>query len=357
MQMLRSLLLRFSILGFAFFGMAMLAAAQNNATLQGTVTDPSGAAVPGATVTVTDQATGTIRTTQTTNTGFYQVAQLLPGQYTVAIAKAGFENSQTTNVAVLAEQFRGLDVVLKVGGAAQTVTVNGANQPLLQTEDASLTGTLTAQQVQRLPQFGRDVYELVRLQPGIFGDGERNGAGLSIGFPNGPGQGGSGGPGGSNTAIFQTENQQSISAAGQRMTSNDYMVDGVSVNSLQWGGAAVITPSMESVQEMTVLSNDYDAADGRNSGAHIKIVTKSGTNTFHGTGFFQYETPGFNAYNKYNGPGAIPARVDNAFRQFGGNLGGPIIHDKLFFFFNYEGLRSSNTTHDAQGSRRHNSMP
>lgn len=349
MQTLRSFLLRFLVLTFGLAALALTAAAQNNATLQGTVTDPAGAAVPGATVTVLDQATGTVRQTQTTGTGFYQVAQLSPGEYTVTIEKTGFQKSQTSNVTVLAEQFRGLDVVLTVGAAATTVTVNGATAPLLQTEDASLTGTLTARQVQRLPEFGRDVYELVRLQPGIFGDGERSGRGQSVGFPNGPGaNSGSGGPGGSNTAIFQTENQQSISADGQRITSNSYMVDGVSVNSLQWGGAAVITPSIESVQEMTVISSDYDASDGRNSGAHVKVVTKSGTNSFHGTGFFQYETPGLNAFNKYNGPGALPERIDNAFRQFGGNLGGPIIHNKLFFFFNYEGMRSNNTTHDAQ---------
>lgn len=343
------LLRRFLVLSLLTLCFAGAAAAQNNATLQGTVTDPSGAGVPGAMVTITDQATGVMRHTQTTNTGFYQVAQLPPGQYSVMIEKAGFQKNQTSNVNVLAEQFRGLDVTLQIGGASQTVTVNGANQALLQTEDASISGTLTAPQVERLPEFGRDVYELLRLSPGIFGDGERNGSGSSVGFPNGPGSnGGSGGPGGSNTAIFQTENQQSISANGQRITSNDYMVDGVSVNSLEWGGAAVITPSLESVEEMTVLSNDYDAADGRNSGAHVKIVTKGGTNAFHGTGFFQYETPGLNAYNKFNGPGAPDARVDNAFRQFGGNLGGPVIHNKLFFFFNYEGLRSNNTTFNDQ---------
>ncbi|MGB6482889.1 MAG: carboxypeptidase regulatory-like domain-containing protein [Candidatus Acidiferrales bacterium] len=338
-----------SFLILLLLAFATTAAAQNNATLQGTVTDPSGAAVPNANVTVMDQATGVIRQTKTTSTGFYQVAQLPPSQYTVTIEATGFQKSQTTNVTVLAEQFRGLEVVLQLGGTTQSVTVNGANQALLQTEDASISGTLTAPQVERLPEFGRDVYELLRLSPGIFGDGERNGAGLSVGFPNGPGSNaGSGGPGGSNTAIFQTENQQSISADGQRITANDYMVDGVSVNSLEWGGAAVITPSLESVQEMTVLSNDYDAADGRNSGAHIKIVTKNGTNKFHGTGFFQYQTPGLNAYNKFNGPGTPDERVDNAFRQFGGNLGGPVIHNKLFFFFNYEGLRSNSSTYDAQ---------
>lgn len=345
MDRLCSLLRRLVLVVFGLLAFAGIAAAQNNATLQGTIMDPSGAAVPDATVTVLNQETGTIRQTTTTGTGFYQIAQLLPGQYTVTIEKAGFQKSETTNVTVLAEQIRGLDLTLKLGGATQTVTVNGANQALLQTEDANIAGTLTTQQVQRLPQFGRDVYELVRLQPGIFGEGARTGAGLSIGFPNGPGgNGGSGGPGGSNTAIFQTENQQSISANGQRITSNDYMVDGVSVNSLEWGGAAVITPSLESVQEVTVLSNDYNATDGRNSGAHIKIVTKNGTNTFHGSGFFQYETPGLNAFNKFNGLNAPDVRVDNQFRQFGGNLGGPVIHDKLFFFFNYEGLRSNNTS-------------
>lgn len=359
MVKLCSFFYRCSFFGFLLLAFAVTASAQNNAALQGTVTDPSGAAVAGANVTITDQATGTVRQTQTTNTGFYQVAQLPPGQYTVTIEKTGFQKSQTTNVTVLAEQLRGLDVALQVGGTAQTVTVNGANEPLLQTEDATISGTLSTQEVQRLPSFGRDPYELLRLAPGVFGDDARSGLGLSEGFPNGPGANGtnSGGPGGSNTAIYQTENQQSISANGQRITSNDYTVDGISVNSLQWGGAAVVTPSVESVQEITVIANDYDAADGGNSGAHIKVVTKSGTNQFHGTGFFQYQTPGLNAYNKYNGVNfganntytANPdIRDENAYRQFGGNFGGPIIKDKLFFFFNYEGLRDNNTTYSDQ---------
>src|SRR5205823_6825648 len=106
----------------------------------------------------------------------------------------------------------------------------------LQTEDANIAGELPAAEVQRLPALNRDPYELVRLAPGIFGDAERYGDGRSVGFPNGPGaNNGSAGPGGSNVAIFQVENQQPISANGERVTSNDYLVDGVSVNSLQWG--------------------------------------------------------------------------------------------------------------------------
>src|SRR4029077_19919588 len=140
----------------------------------------------------------------------------------------------------------------------------------------------------------------------------------------------------------------------QRLTSNDFLIDGVSVNSLQWGGAAVVTPSVESVQEITVLANDYDASDGRSSCAHIKVVTKAGTNNLHGAGFFQYQTPGLNAFNKFNGYNFGPntfdpaVRDDNAYRQFGGNLGGPVLKNKLFFFFNYEGLRDNNTTFQNQ---------
>lgn len=348
-SLFRRVCVRLSLMAFVSLALAVCAWGQYNASIQGTVTDSSGAAVPNAKVTVMNQATGVSSQTTTSATGFYTIGQLPPGNYTVTIEANGFQKSETKDVVVLAEQIRGLDLTLTVGGANQTVTVNGATTPLLQTENATISGTLTQQEIQQLPKFGRDVYELVRLAPGIFGDGARTGSGLSIGFPNGPGQNsGSGGPGGSNTAIFQTENQQSISSNGQRITSNDYMVDGVSVNSLQWGGAAVVTPSADSVQEITIVSNDYDASDGRNSGAHIKVVTKSGTNTFHGGGFFQYETPGLNAFNKFNGPGAPDVRDQDAFRQFGANIGGPIIKNKLFFFFNYEGLRDNTSTFSNQ---------
>jgi outer membrane receptor protein involved in Fe transport len=343
-------------LAFLLFSLAPceLAHAQYGAGLQGTVTDASGAAVAGAKVTLKDQATGVSRDTVTDQAGFYRFSQIPPGTYTATVEASGFRTNVTTDVSIQAELLRGLDLKLQLGQVSQTVTVSGSVVPALRTEDASISGTLTTQDVQDLPAIGRDPYELVNLAPGVFGDNARSGAGLSVGFPNGPGaNNGSGGPGGSNTAIFQTENQISVSANGQRITSNDYMVDGVSVNSLQWGGAAVLTPSPDSVQEITVLSNDYDASDGRDAGAHIKVTSKSGTNRFHGSGFFQYEDPGLNAYNKFGGynegVGFAPdIRDDDAFRQFGGSLGGPIVKDKLFFFFNYEGLRDSNTTFQDQ---------
>ena len=338
------------VLAIALGAGSAAAWAQNQAAIRGTVTDPSGAAVAGARVTATNESTQVARTTMTTSAGVYEIAQLAPGLYTVAVSAKGFASQQVQNVNVLAEQPHGLNFELKVGQVAETVTVNGAALPTLQTQDASLANTISEQVVTAMPKFGRDPYELLRLTPGVFGDGERSGTGRSVGFPNGPGaNNGSGGTGASNVALYQTENQQSLSSGGQRITSNDYTIDGVSVNSLQWGGTAVLTPSPASVQEVTVIANDYNAADGRNSGAQIKVVTRGGTNQFHGGGFFQLQDPGLNAYNKYGGfnPGsgfAPPLRIDTAFRQFGGHLGGPILKNKLFFFFNYEGLRDNSST-------------
>jgi len=325
------------------------ALAQYGASLEGTVTDKSGAVIVGATVTITDQATGVSHSTVTGEAGFYRITGLPPGRYKVDVESASFKKSSRSDVQVGSEAASAANVTLESGSASETITVTGA-PPALQTEDATVQGTLPSIAVENLPEIDRDPYELLRLAPGVFGDGARMGNGQSAGFPNGAGgNGGSAGPGGSNTAIFQVENQQPISANGQRVTSNDYLVDGVSVNSLQWGGAAVITPSIEAVQEITVLSNDYDASDGRSSGAHIKTVTKSGTNAFHGGGVFLYHDPNFNAYNRFSGyePGVgftPPVRDDDAYRQFAGTFGGPVIKNKVFFFFNYEGLRAANTT-------------
>jgi hypothetical protein len=342
---------RFLLMGAIIAFLSSTVLAQYGASLEGTVSDKSGAVVVGATVTITDQATGVSHSAVTGQAGFYRITELPPGRYRVDVEAATFKKTSRSDVQVDSEAANAANVTLESGNASETITVSGA-PPSLQTEDATIEGTLSSVAVENLPEIDRDPYELLRLAPGVFGDGARMGNGLSAGFPNGAGgNGGSAGPGGSNTAIFQVENQQPISANGQRVTSNDYLVDGVSVNSLQWGGAAVITPSIESVQEITVLSNDYDASDGRSSGAHIKTVTKGGTNALHGGGVFLYHDPNFNAYNKFGGydvgSGFTPTvRDDDAYKQFAGTLGGPIIKNKVFFFFNYEGLRAQNTTFD-----------
>ncbi len=336
------------LLSAFLFVLTSAAFAQFGASVAGTVTDKSGAVISGANVTVTNKATAVAHNAVTGDSGFYRITGLPPGQYEVTVEAGNFKKSSKT-IDVSAETAASGDVTVETGSATETVTVTDTTEGL-QTEDATIQGTLSTVEVQSLPAVNRDPYELLRLSPGVFGDGARFGDGRSAGFPNGSGAvSGSAGPGGSSAAIFQVENQQPISANGQRVTSNDYLVDGVSVNSLEWGGAAVITPSVESVQQITVLSNDYDASDGRSSGAHIKTVTKGGTNSFHGGGIFEYHDPNFNAYNKfagYNvGVGLNPfVRDDDNFKQFAGTIGGPIVKDKLFFFFNYEGLRAKNTT-------------
>src|SRR6267154_2423520 len=315
---------------------------QFKASMQGTVMDAQGSAISGVKVTITDQATGVNRDTTTSDQGFYRISELPPGRYTVTVEATGFKKSVSRDVEIKAGEPRGFDVTLQIGAVSESVTVS-ASAESLHTENASTGTTISTEQIDRLPQVGRDPYELLRLTPGIFGDSSRGSNGGANNLPN------STGPGASNSSIFQIENSVQVVANGQRQDTNSFAIDGVSVNSLQYGGSAVITPNQESVQEITVLSNSYSAEDGRTSGAQVKVVTKSGTNQLHGSGFFKYQDPNWNAFNKYGGPttGPIPVapvRVNNNFRQFGASVGGPILKDKLFFFFSYEGLRS--TGHD-----------
>jgi hypothetical protein len=317
--------------------------AQFGASLQGTVEDQTGAVISGATVTITQVGTQTQKTQVTSAEGFYRFSELPPGSYTVVVAATNFKNSTQDNVGIAAETSRSLDIKLTPGGASETVTVDANTTPSLQTSDASISGTIDGATLQRIPTFGQDPYELLRTAPGITGDGARSGNGQGVFLPNGAG------PGQSNSGIFQSENQIQISADGQRTADNNFLLDGVSVNSLGYGGAAVVTPNYEAVGQITVVSTSYDAEDGRNSGAQIKTVTKSGTNDFHGSGVFLYDQPGLNSYNKYGGPlGQLPVRVGNQSRTWLASLGGPLVKDKLFFFLSYEGYSQINSTYPSQ---------
>src|SRR5437879_383206 len=331
--------------------------AQFVASIQGTVVDKSGGAVAGANVTVTNPDTGINKTTVTGDTGFYRVSALVPGKYTITVEAAGFKKELTNGVFVSAEELTGHDIVLQLGAVSESVTVSG-DAITLNSENANVAGSISAQDIQRLPEVGRDPYELLRLAPGVLGDNARGGATNNATFLPGTEQLG----GASKTGIFQTENQPQISANGQRVSSNNYEIDGVSVNSLGLGGAAVVTPSQESVKEVKVITSTYSAEDGRNSGAQIKVISQNGTNQFHGSGVLVFDDKGLNAFNKFFGPTNIPAslltcqdnvkvfasrcpqRVDTKQRLFGGSLGGPVLKDKLFFFFSYEGLRRNDTT-------------
>jgi hypothetical protein len=324
--------------------------AQFTASIGGTVKDSSGALISGANVTVTNNETGKTQQTVTGDEGFFRVSGLPPGTYTVSADAGGFKKKVIENLLLHAEETQGVTITLEAGQVSESVTVSATANDTAQihTENANVDRAITTREILRIPQAGRDPYELIRMTPGVFGDGARGGAGQAVNLPN------TTGPGGSNTSIFQVENQVPISANGQRVSANNFQIDGVSVNSLEHGGAAVVTPNQESVKEIQVLSSSYSAEDGRNTGAQIKVVSQNGTNEFHGSAVFKYNDPDFNAFNKFGGITGDPTRnapavrVNQLFRQFAGSLGGPIIRNKLFFFFSYEGLRnSSSNTVDA----------
>lgn len=333
-----------AVLLFAFFLVfAPLLHGQFGSSITGTVLDPTGAVIPNAKITLTNEATQSTQTTTSSPQGFYRFGSLGPGSYTVKAELQGFQAQTLNKIGVGAEANRSLDIHLNPEGSSQSVTVNANDVPLLQTSDASIGSSVDSKQITRMPIFGRDPYELVRTAVGTTADGARSGTGGGVYLPN------ASGPGQSNYGIFQTENQIQVSAAGQRVTSNSYLIDGVSVDSLQHGGSAIITPNPEAVAEITTTTTSYDASDGRNVGAQIKTVTKSGTNDIHGSLFFQYDEPGLNAYQRYGGPAGVrPQRVQNKQREWAASIGGPIIKNKLFLFASYEGVKNTNTSYSQQ---------
>ncbi len=325
------------------------ASAQFRASIQGTVSDATGGLVPDATVTVTNKETNAKQTTASSGEGFYRISGLAPGTYMVVVEKTGFKKQIFESVTINAETTEGLNIVLETGQVAETVTISETTAQALGTENGDISRAMTTREIRELPQVGRDPYELARLTPGVFGDGARASNGNAVNLPN------TTGPGGSNNSIFQTENQVQISANGQRLSSNNFQIDGVSVNSFNWGGAAIVTPNQESIKEVKVLSASYSAEDGRNSGAQVKVVSAGGANDVHGSAFFKYNSPKLNAFNKFGGPNAPPTRVNDYIRQFGGSIGGPLYlprfgeggpatvwgKNKSFFFLSFEGLRKT----------------
>ncbi len=324
---------------------SIIAAAQFRAGVQGTVTDANGGVVPGAKLTLLSKETSRSIETISSDDGFYRFSSLAPGLYSLTVTSGAFKTAVVDDLKIDAETISGLNLQLEPGGISETVTVEAENVGL-ETEDASIRKVISAEEITKLPQSGRDPYELAKLAPGVLAPGARGGNGNSVGLPN------TTGPGGSNSSIVQSENQVPISASGQRLSQNNFQIDGVSVTSLQHGGAANVTPNQESVKEVQIISTSFSAEDGRNSGAQIKVVSQNGTNRFRGSAFYKYNDPELNAFNKFPGNAQ---RVENRFRQFGGSLGGPLPFfnfgnggpifnpgkDRAFFFFSYEGVRNN----------------
>jgi len=315
---------------------AAMAHAQYRTSIQGAVTDTSGAVIPGANLTLTNPATGEKQTRVSNDSGVYNFNALPAVPFRLEVEKDGFQKKQLDNLQLIPEQANAVNVQLEVGTSGTTITVNAETTALLQAETASINGVVNDNQIQHMPSFGRDVFQLIQLAPGVFGDGAQGSGGNSQALPGTQGPGGTGG----NAGIFATENGPQALAAGQQYENNSYSIDGISTTSAVWGGTTIITPSEDSVDNVKVLSNGYDAENGRFSGAQVQVTSKSGSNNFHGSLFFTAHQPGLNAYQGFNGLHNSVLRDPNKFNQFGGSVGGPIWKNKVFFFFDYETVRS-----------------
>jgi len=322
-------------------GFAGTAQAQYRASIRGNVTDPSGAVIPGAKVTLTNTDTGQKLVSTSDASGIYNFNALPPAHFSMTIEKDGFTTKDLSQVQIIPEQLNAINVQLDPGAVQTTVTVSTTTLGL-DSETATVSSTINSNQIQHLPSFNRDIFQLAQLTPGVFGDGSQSGGGGAQALPGNQGPGGTGGGSG---GIFQTENGPQIQTRGGQYETNSITVDGISTVSAVWGGTSVITPSEDSVDNLKVTSNSYDSENGRFSGAQIQVTSKSGTNNFHGSAFFKASRPGLNAYQRWNGPGSNISgtaaergvnRDNNRFNQYGGSLGGPIWKNKLFAFFNWE---------------------
>jgi len=327
--------------------------AQYRASIQGVVTDPQGAAIPSASLSLTDVTTNHTLTATSDGHGNFNFNALPANTFTLTVSATGFASRTMTGVTLIPEQPNTVNVKLALGANSETVTVDSSEVPALDTTTASISGTVTSNQIQHLPSFDRDVFRLANLAPGTFGDGAQSNGGNS---KNMPGED-HGGPAATDGGIFETENNPQVIGNGSQVSANNILIDGISTSSANWGGASVITPSEESVDYLKVTSNAYDAEFGRFSGNAIQITSKSGGNSYHGSAFFKADRPGLNAYQRWNGQnsndpvnaGKSPAvrnllRDQTRFNQFGGSLGGPFLRNKLFGFFAYEGFRNASST-------------
>jgi len=315
--------------------------AQYRASIRGTVTDPQGALVSGATVTLLNADTNLAMTAKSDQNGIYIFNALPAAHYKITAEAAGFKKKVLENVVIIPDQPNSLDLQLELGEAQQTVDVSGTTETI-DTETADTSGTIRSKEIDSTPAIGRNVFMLAQLAPGITGD---NSQGASGGGNNMPGNSSPGNPGlspGVNMGIFATENGPQAVTGGLGSQHNGISLDGISTTSAVWGGASVITPSEDAVAEVKVISNGYDAENGRFAGAQIQVTSRSGTNHYHGSAFFTAHRPGLDAFQSWNGAAvnAQKTRDDTFFDQLGGSVGGPIWKDKIFGFFNWETIRS-----------------
>ena len=299
-----------------------LAHAQTAGTgaIAGVITDPKQAVMGGVQITATNEATGVARTTESQANGTYTFPLLPPGTYRLELRKAGFSNAARTGLVVTVTETTRLDVELELGAVQQAVSVT-AEAPLMQTESAALGRVTNEKMVVELPLASRNFTQIVALNPGVSSevnnatDIGRGGGGLS-----------------------------NFSTGGGSIKDTNYQMDGIGTNDIQNSGSfsgGVAIPNPDTIQEFKVQILQYDASYGRNGGANVNVLTKGGSNQFHGSlwEFFRNEKLNSNDFFFNRIGKARPLLRQN---QYGGTLGGPVIKDKLFFFGSFQGTRQLN---------------
>ena len=314
--------------------------AQYRGSIRGTVTDPQGAVVPGATVTLLNTDTNLAMTATSDQFGIYIFNAIPAAHYKITVVQPGFKTKVLESVQIIPDQLNALDLQLDLGQVSETIEVTGTTETV-DRETATVSGTLRSSEIASMPSVNRNVFMLLQLAPGITGDNSQGGAGGGNSLPGSSGPGNPSGAPGVNMGIFATENGPQINAGGMGTQHNGISIDGISTVSAVWGGTTVITPSEEAVAEVKVISNAYDAENGRFSAAQVQVTSKSGSNQPHGSAFFTAHRPGLDAFQSWNGVGQTHTlRDDNFFSNFGGSVGAPIWKDKIFGFFSWETNRS-----------------
>jgi hypothetical protein len=276
-------------------------------TILGTVRDPSSAVIKGAKVTVRHVATGLVREESTNDAGEYLFAQLPVGQYDMTVEQAGFKKVDRGGILLQVDDKLRVDIDMTVGAVTETLSVEAA-APVIQTDSATVGNVVDNKKVTELPLNGRNFLQLNLLVPGA------------------------------NQGVKGSQNQTqggSISVNGAREQANNFLLDGIDNNDLAINQYSVAI-STEAIQEFKVQGSTYSAEFGRSGGAQINIATKSGTNQFHGVLYEYLRNADLDAKNFFDRPGPIPPFKRN---QFGTSVGGPVIKDKTFFFFNWESTR------------------
>ncbi len=286
---------------------------QSTGALQGTVTDPSSAAVPNANVLVRSSSTGVERTTTTDAAGAYLISGLLPDVYTVEVTSRGFQKFVVKGLKLDVATTVTQNAHLLVGSITQEINVTGG-APLVDTSTVSVGQTIDSKTVQDIPLNGRHFVDLVNLVPGTV-TAPQNGfladplAGLG---------------------------QLGVDTAGQRENTTNWLVNGINLND-EVQNQVTFQPSIDTVAEFKVDNSTFPAEYGRNSGAIVNIATRSGTNNYHGTAFEFLRNNYFDARNFFNPVGKRQSQFNR--NNFGADFGGPIKRNKAFFFLSYEGLR------------------